>query len=44
MTISGGLTEYSSEDTVALIDCVRSLLVAARETDGNRICVNLDLF
>lgn len=44
VTISGGLTEYSSEDTGVLIDSVRSLLAAAREADGNRICVNLDLF
>jgi len=44
LTISGGLTEYSNEDTPALIDSVRSLLAAARAADGNRICVNLDLF
>jgi len=44
LTISGGLTEYSNEDTPTLIDTVRSLLAAAQAADGNRICVNLDLF
>lgn len=44
VTVSGGLTEYTGEDSAALIDCVRSLLNSARDADGNRLCVNLDLF
>lgn len=44
LTISGGVCEFTGEDSAALIENVRSLLAAAREAGGNRLCVNLDFF
>jgi len=44
MTISGGVCEFTGEDSATLIEQVRSLLAAAREAGGNRLCVNLDFF
>ncbi|WP_186406358.1 GGDEF domain-containing protein [Candidatus Accumulibacter aalborgensis] len=44
LTISGGVTEYTGEDAGALIERVQSLLASARETGGNRLCVNMDMF
>ncbi len=44
LTISGGVSEFTGDDSAALIDSVRSLLAAARESGCNRLCVNLDFF
>ncbi|WP_291990331.1 diguanylate cyclase [Candidatus Accumulibacter sp. ACC007] len=44
LTISGGVSEFTSEDSAALIERLRSLLAAARDAGGNRLCVNLDFF
>jgi len=44
LTISGGVTEYTGEDTPVLIEHVASLLTAAREAGHNRLCVNMDMF
>ena len=44
LTISGGVSEFTGEDSAALIESVRSLLAAARDTGGNQLCVNLDFF
>ncbi len=44
LTISGGVCEFTGEDSAALIEHVRSLLATAREAGGNRLCVNLDFF
>jgi len=44
LTISGGVSEFTGEDSAALIERVRSLLAAARDAGGNRLCVNLDFF
>lgn len=44
LTISGGVSEFTGADSAALIDSVRSLLAAARESGCNRLCVNLDFF
>ena len=44
ITISGGVTEYTGEDTPVLIEHAASLLTAAREAGQNRLCVNMDIF
>lgn len=44
LTISGGVTEYSGEDSPALIEHLRPLLSAAQEAGGNRLCVDLEIF
>lgn len=44
LTISGGVSEYTDEDSPALIARVASLLAAAREAGCNRLCVNMDIF
>jgi len=44
LTVSGGVTEYSGEDSAALLERARSLLDSAREAGSNRLCVDLDLF
>lgn len=44
LTISGGVTEYTGEDTPLLIEHAASLLTAAREAGQNRLCVNMDIF
>lgn len=44
LTISGGVSEFTGEDSAALIERVRTLLAAARDAGGNRLCVNLDFF
>lgn len=44
LTISGGVSEFTGEDSAALIEDVRSLLAAALEAGGNRVCVDLDFF
>ena len=44
LTISGGVTEYSGEDSAALIEHLRPLLSAAQEAGGNRLCVDLEIF
>ena len=44
LTISGGVTEYTGEDTPVLIEHAASLLTAAREAGQNRLCVNMDIF
>ncbi|HCZ16605.1 MAG TPA: hypothetical protein DHV85_18860 [Candidatus Accumulibacter sp.] len=44
LTISGGVSEFTGEETAALIERVRSLLAAARDSGCNRLCVNLDFF
>ncbi|MEF8704644.1 MAG: sensor domain-containing diguanylate cyclase [Candidatus Accumulibacter sp. UW26] len=44
LTISGGVTEYSGEDSAALIEHLRPLLNAAQEAGGNRLCVDLEIF
>lgn len=44
LTISGGVSEFTGEDSAALIEHVHSLLGVARESGCNRLCVNLDFF
>ncbi|MEF8714329.1 MAG: GGDEF domain-containing protein [Accumulibacter sp.] len=43
-TISGGVTEYSGEDSATLIEHLRPLLIAAQESGGNRLCVDPETF
>ena len=40
-TISGGVTEYTGENSAPLIDYCRSLLENAIDSGGNRFCVDL---
>jgi len=42
-TISGGVTEYSGEDSATLIEHLRPLLIAAQESGGNRLCVDPEI-
>ena len=44
LTISGGVTEYSGEDSSILIEHLKPLLSAAQEAGGNRLCVDLEIF
>ena len=40
-TISGGVTEYTGENSTPLIERCRSLLEHAKDAGGNRFCVDL---
>ncbi len=40
-TISGGVTEYTGENSAPLIEQCRSLLENAKDSGGNRFCVDL---
>lgn len=40
-TISGGVSEYTGENSAPLIERCRSLLEHARDSGGNRFCVDL---
>ncbi|KFB71474.1 MAG: Stalked cell differentiation-controlling protein [Candidatus Accumulibacter phosphatis] len=44
LTISGGVSEYSGEDSAALIEHLRPLLSAAQEAGGNRLCMDPEIF
>jgi len=43
VTISGGITEYTGENSAALIERSKSLLIHAREAGRNRFCLDGDL-
>ncbi|MBK7423846.1 MAG: sensor domain-containing diguanylate cyclase [Propionivibrio sp.] len=43
VTISGGITEYTGENSAALIERSRSLLLNAREAGRNRFCLDTDI-
>ncbi len=42
-TISGGVSEYTGENALPLIERCRSLLEHAKESGGNRFCVDLGI-
>ena len=44
VTISGGITEYTGENSSALIERSKSLLINARESGRNRFCLDGDIF
>lgn len=44
LTISGGITEYTGENSKALIERSKSLLLHAREAGRNRFCFDADIF
>ena len=44
LTISGGVSEFTGEDSATLIERVHSLLTVARESGCNRLCLSLDFF
>jgi diguanylate cyclase (GGDEF)-like protein len=44
VTISGGITEYTGENAATLIERSRSLLLHARESGRNRLCLDLEIF
>lgn len=43
VTISGGITEYTGENSEALIERSKSLLIHAREAGRNRFCLDGDI-
>jgi diguanylate cyclase (GGDEF)-like protein len=43
VTISGGITEYTGENSAALIERSKSLLINAREAGRNRFCLDTDI-
>ena len=43
MTISGGITEYTGEQSATLIERSKSLLIHARESERNRFCLDGDI-
>ena len=43
VTISGGITEYTGENSSALIERSKSLLINARESGRNRFCLDGDI-
>lgn len=43
VTISGGISEYTGENSSALLERCESLLVHARESGRNRLCLDLDI-
>lgn len=43
ITISGGATEYTGENSLPLIERCKSLLDLAKESGGNRFCVDLGI-
>lgn len=44
VTISGGITEYTGENSAALLERSKSLLINAREAGRNRFCLDTDIF
>lgn len=44
LTISGGITEYTGENSTALIERSKILLLHAREAGRNRYCMDADIF
>ena len=44
ITVSGGITEYTGENSATLIERSKSLLINARESGGNRFCLDGDIF
>ena len=43
ITISGGITEYTGENSSALIDRIQTLILYARNSGRNRFCLDMDL-
>jgi len=43
VTVSGGITEYTGENSATLIERSKSLLINARESGSNRFCVDGDI-
>ena len=43
VTISGGITEYTGENSAALLERSKSLLINAREAGHNRFCLDSDI-
>lgn len=43
VTVSGGITEYTGENSSALIERSKSLLINARESGRNRFCLDGDI-
>ncbi len=43
VTISGGITEYTGENSSTLIERSKSLLINARESGRNRFCLDGDI-
>ena len=43
LTISGGITEYTGENSAALVERSRCLLIHAREAGRNRFCMDADI-
>lgn len=43
VTVSGGITEYTGENSAALMERSKSLLIYAREAGRNRFCLDADL-
>jgi len=43
VTISGGITEYTGENSSALIERSKSLLINARDAGRNRFCLDSDI-
>ena len=44
VTVSGGITEYTGENSAALIERSKSLLIHARQAGRNRFCLDGDIF
>ena len=44
ITVSGGITEYTGENSATLIERSKSLLINARESGRNRFCLDGDIF
>lgn len=43
ITVSGGITEYTGENSSALIDRTQTLMLHARNSGRNRFCLDMDL-
>jgi diguanylate cyclase (GGDEF)-like protein len=43
VTISGGIAEYTGENSAALVESSTSLLIQARESGRNRFCLDADI-
>ncbi|WP_301103442.1 GGDEF domain-containing protein [Propionivibrio sp.] len=43
VTVSGGITEYSGENSTAILERSKSLLINAREAGRNRFCLDPDI-
>lgn len=43
VTVSGGITEYTGENSDALVERCKSLLVQARDAGRNRYCLDADI-